>query len=193
MYAMPIKAIVFDCFGVIYASPLKVFLDQIAEQHIRNDVLDFFHAYDRCLIEKEDLLQGISKTTGKPVDQLHQELFSGFKINPVLVAYIKELRKSYLVGMLTNVGAGVFEVIEPELSVLFDSIVPSYKVRMAKPDKAIYELSAQTLNVKPSECVFIDDQKKHCDGAVQAGMSSLLFTDVNKLRSDLDVLLNTNK
>eukprot|EP00029_Vermamoeba_vermiformis_P013845 TRINITY_DN8777_c0_g1_i1.p1 TRINITY_DN8777_c0_g1~~TRINITY_DN8777_c0_g1_i1.p1 ORF type:complete len:272 (-),score=29.34 TRINITY_DN8777_c0_g1_i1:50-865(-) len=46
---------------------------------------------------------------------------------------------------------------EVNLSELFDVIVESYKVGIRKPDPKIYDLALEQLNLKPHECIFLDD------------------------------------
>ena len=46
---------------------------------------------------------------------------------------------------------------EVNLSELFDVIVESYKVGIRKPDPKIYDIAMEQLNLKPHECIFLDD------------------------------------
>jgi FMN phosphatase YigB (HAD superfamily) len=43
--------------------------------------------------------------------------------------------------------------------------------------------------VQPEECIFVDDQERHVEGAKDAGMTGLVFTDVPQIRTALDALL----
>ena len=58
---------------------------------------------------------------------------------------------------------------------LFDDIVVSADVGMAKPDARIYALSAQRLGLPPDECVFIDDLPRNVEAAREAGMQAVHF------------------
>ena len=58
---------------------------------------------------------------------------------------------------------------------LFDDIVCSAEVGMAKPEPAIYELAAERLGLEPRECVFVDDLDTNVDAARQVGMQAVLF------------------
>jgi epoxide hydrolase-like predicted phosphatase len=58
---------------------------------------------------------------------------------------------------------------------LFDDIVCSAEVGMAKPEPAIYTLAAERLGLEPSECVFVDDLDTNVEAARQVGMHAVLF------------------
>ena len=46
---------------------------------------------------------------------------------------------------------------------------------MAKPEAAIFVLSAERLGLEPGECVFVDDLDANVEAARQVGMQGLLF------------------
>ena len=59
---------------------------------------------------------------------------------------------------------------------LFDDIVCSAEVGMAKPEPAIYVLAAERLGLEPRECVFVDDLDTNVEAARQVGMQAVLFS-----------------
>ena len=61
----------------------------------------------------------------------------------------------------------------------------SCETRVRKPDPEAYRAAARALGRDPSECLFIDDRKTNCDAAESVGMSSIVFTDADRLRSEL--------
>lgn len=58
---------------------------------------------------------------------------------------------------------------------LFDGIVFSAPLKMAKPEPAIYQYLFQTYDLKPEECFFIDDLEKNIRAAKEAGMDGIIF------------------
>ncbi len=80
----------------------------------------------------------------------------------------------------------------PERAELFDAVVLSGEVGVAKPDLEIYQMIARNLGVEPSECVMIDDQPGYCEGAQMAGMQSILFANNEQSMSDLASLLESS-
>jgi putative hydrolase of the HAD superfamily len=70
----------------------------------------------------------------------------------------------------------------------FDHHIFSADVRSAKPEPAIYQHCIDALGVHPSEALFIDDRDENLDQARTAGLRTLRFESVAKLRTDLQKL-----
>jgi putative hydrolase of the HAD superfamily len=58
---------------------------------------------------------------------------------------------------------------------LFDDIVCSAEVGMAKPEAEIFQLAASRLAVTPEECVFVDDWDQNVEAAKKIGMTGVLY------------------
>ena len=68
---------------------------------------------------------------------------------------------------------------------LFDEIIVSGAVGLAKPDPAIFTLAADRLGCDPDECVMIDDVARNCDSAESIGMRSILYVNVRQCVGEL--------
>lgn len=53
-------------------------------------------------------------------------------------------------------------------------VLISDEVRLAKPDRRIYELALERLDRPAERCVFIDDKQKNVDAARELGMQAVL-------------------
>jgi HAD superfamily hydrolase (TIGR01509 family) len=73
---------------------------------------------------------------------------------------------------------------------LFDAVVISGEVGLAKPERQIYLLAAEKLGLKPEECVFVDDLPVNVRGAVAAGMVGVHHTSVRATVDELAALLD---
>lgn len=111
--------------------------------------------------------------------------------NRPLLNYIKnELRPKYKIGILSNAAIDYAkEKFDQHDYALFDDILPSFAYGMPKPETGIYKLAAKRLDVKPGECVFIDDTSGHCQGAEAAGMKAILYKDLISFKNNLKELL----
>ena len=58
---------------------------------------------------------------------------------------------------------------------LFDDVISSAVVGMAKPDHRIYRLAAERLKLPVEECLFIDDAERNVEAAREVGMSAVHF------------------
>ena len=56
---------------------------------------------------------------------------------------------------------------------------------LRKPDEAIYRLALQVTQQAPGNCIFIDDREVNLECPRELAMSTILFRDVERLRSEL--------
>jgi putative hydrolase of the HAD superfamily len=99
------------------------------------------------------------------------------------------LSQRYKLAMLTNNGPltkTTFDRLAPETAKLFgDKAFFSCDFGTKKPDGKIFEQVASRLGSTCRECIFIDDQQRHCDGAGKTGMTGIRFTNVADLTGQL--------
>ena len=93
--------------------------------------------------------------------------------------------------MLSNIGGDMMDgFFSPqERQHLFDVVILSGDVKMAKPDKAIFELACERLGVELSEAVMIDDMQRTCDIVRTFGMQSICYRDFRQFRAELTSLI----
>lgn len=111
--------------------------------------------------------------------------------NKVLLTYIRaKLKPKYKIGIISNaLGDWVSEILTKEDIELFDDIVISYKVGVAKPTPAIYEKSLKNLGVQAAQAVFIDDIEHFCAAAKSVGMQAIWYKDFEQMKTELETLL----
>ena len=66
-----------------------------------------------------------------------------------------------------------------------DSVTISCEVRLAKPERAIYERCLEGIALRPEEVLFIDDREANVQAAREAGLWALRFESAEQLRADL--------
>ncbi|SHG46061.1 HAD-IA family hydrolase [Streptoalloteichus hindustanus] len=71
---------------------------------------------------------------------------------------------------------------------LFDEVVLSGAVGVAKPDPEIYRLTARRLGLPTEACVFVDDLADNVRGAVSAGMVGVRHVRVQSTVEELEIL-----
>jgi putative hydrolase of the HAD superfamily len=97
-------------------------------------------------------------------------------IVPEMRELIGVLRGRVKVGLLSNAGRGARSRLEAAgLGDLFDDLLCSGEVGLAKPDPAVYFLAANRLGVRPNACLFVDDMPHNVDGARQVGMRAFHY------------------
>jgi epoxide hydrolase-like predicted phosphatase len=185
-----IKAIIFDCFGVLYPDTYwamaSEYLGGELDSH-RNNLHDLVRQVDLGLITRDQLWANFGDIVGKSKDEVYERLEDFAGLDSRLLKFIDEHKSTQKIGMISNVGQGFIErmFVEKPVTDYFDSVVLSSDVGLVKPDVKIYELSASQLGVKPNECVFIDDLQKNVDGAINAGMQAIKYENYEKFRLDI--------
>lgn len=129
----------------------------------------------------------LSLSTEQEISDFRREYFSGDRVDGDLVSLIRGLRVRYRIGLLSNAPdrLGIWLDEEWGIKNLFDSIVYSAKVGIAKPDPRIFHLSLEQLGVAASEALFIDDYPRNIDAALALGMRAIRFTNTEALREEL--------
>jgi epoxide hydrolase-like predicted phosphatase len=187
-----IKAVIFDCFGVLTTEAYDLFRDKYLgdnepKRQTANKAMDDLNM---GLIVYDDFLEELSKVSGLMTSEVEATL-SKNQPNAPLFDYIRErLKPEYKIGMLSNAGSDwTSKIFKPEDVGLFDSIILSFQIGVIKPDARAYEFATQRLDVKPQECVFIDDREKYCEGARAVGMQAVLYDDLPKMKVALEKAL----
>jgi putative hydrolase of the HAD superfamily len=173
-----IKAILFDCFGVLYRDNLSMLYDTVAPD-LYDEMQDIIHATDHGFLTREEYYSKIAELSGKTPEAIREIESRQHERDPEMIAFTQTFKPAYKIGMVSN----------PEREQLFDVFVVSGEVGITKPQPEIYELTAARLGVEPEECVMIDDLPNNVAGAQLAGMKGLVFSSRRQLEKDLKVLL----
>ena len=109
---------------------------------------------------------------------------------PVLQACEKLRGHGIKVGVLSNSwGTEPFDPYGPwRLERNFDSVVISHRVGLRKPDPRIFELAAQGLDLRPEECVYVDDIALYLEPAREMGMRVVHHTDAALTIRELEII-----
>ena len=93
------------------------------------------------------------------------------RIDLDMVKLIKQLPKNLRLGILTN-NHDRFEEYLQRVGVaeLFDAVINTHRIGVAKPDKLAYQKAVSHLSVEPENCLFIDDVEGNVDGGEAAGL-----------------------
>ena len=192
-----IRALIFDCFGVLYVDPSHDFYEKQVPNYteLRPQLMDLNKQSDYGLITQDEWKQAVAEVTGLATEDVKQNIQGVHLRNQALLDYSQELRASYKVGMLSNIGTGAMDGFfsKDERDRLFEAVVLSAEVGLVKPHPEIFKLMADRLGVGPGECVMIDDIEDNCAGADAAGMLTVHYRTSQQARADLEVLLEANR
>lgn len=189
-----IRAVIFDCFGVLYVDASHAFYEQKVTEYAQlKPRLDELNAQsDYGLITQEEWYEQVAEITNLSVEDVRSGIQSEHQRNERLLAYAQSLREQgRLIGMLSNIGTGAMDRFfsRQERGTLFDAVVLSGEEMVTKPSPVIFERMAERLGLSTSECLMIDDVAENCAGADAAGMVTVQFVDTEQTIRAVDAYL----
>lgn len=211
---MVFKAILWDFGGVLTTSPFDSFNDFEREKKIPLDFIRGVNAVNHqdnawaqlesSLIDAEtfdELFFAESHALGHAIRGAEVlSLIGRQTVRPRMVDVLRICKESFMNVCLTNnarTGKGlamsgsedyareVSDVIE-----LFDEVIESSKEGIRKPDRAIYSLACDRMQVDPREVVYLDDLGVNLKPARDMGMSTIKVISESQAISDLSAVLD---
>jgi HAD superfamily hydrolase (TIGR01549 family) len=189
-----IKTIIFDCFGVVLSDGFEMAYAKFGGDSVKDHEFIVRIIQDTSSGKIASSSPIFAKHLGISENDWLRANFEGYVVNEPLLDYAEELKKSYHLAMLSNVGSGGLSRFFEQgiLEKYFDPIVESAAIGYAKPEAQAYEYVADKLGVRLDECVMIDDRPEYIDGAVAIGMKGILYESVPQLKMQLPRFLENN-
>lgn len=199
---MAIRAVIFDFGGVLVRTEDRSSRQQLAErlgmsyQELSEVIFDSETARRSTLgeISADEAWESIRNKLGltpKELASMREEFWGGDALDVELIDFLRELKDDYQVALLSNAGSDLRQALEEEwqISDVFDLIVISAEVGMAKPDPQIYQHVLEQLGIAPNEAIFVDDFIENVNAASAAGMYAIHFKSSQQARNALAELL----
>ena len=177
-----IKNVIFDLGGVLinldFDSCLNAFrtagFTNIEEQVSRFELGEISPEEFRDAIRKE----ADESLTDRKIDDMWNLML--LNIPREKLDLLLELRERYMVYLLSNTnqihwdyaGEEMFNYRGFRADDFFEDTFLSFKMHLAKPDKAIYEKVMKEANILPEETFFIDDSETNCRAAAALGIQT---------------------
>lgn len=144
-------------------------------------------------VTEESHWVNVTRALGLSLDdfsRIRTDFFAGDKIDWDIVAFLREARKTYKVGLISNAWDGLRAWIhEQKFDDAFDHLTISAEVRMAKPVPGIYQHALGALGAKAEESIFVDDFIENIEAANRLGMKAIHFKDASQALADVKKLL----
>lgn len=201
---MPIQVLILDMGGVLLQMSDETPRQQIADRLGRS--LDAIYA---AIFDSESARRAmrgefsyevhwawVCAELGLSSDEcadLHTEFWRVDLIDHELVAYLRALRGRYKIGLLSNAWDDLRrKLVRWGVADLFDDVVNSAEVGLAKPDPLIYTLALDRLGVLAPEAVFVDDRLENVEAARQVGMYAIQYNHRAQVMAELADILDHN-
>jgi HAD superfamily hydrolase (TIGR01509 family) len=182
-----IKAIIFDCFGVLIMGGRQSMVQDFPDK--KQELNDLSVRSDYGFIQRDEYAQEMITLTGVTPEEFERKYWSKNVHNEPMFDWVRALKKEgkYKIGLLSNIGIKWLDEFLPEEErrTLFDDAILSHEVGMVKPDRKVFELAAQRLGVETNECIMIDDLIENTDAAVSVGMHAVVYASVGEAKEEV--------
>jgi putative hydrolase of the HAD superfamily len=196
-----IKNILFDLGGVIVGINKQNAINRFKEIGLEN-IEDYLNEYrqngifldlEEGKLTREEFHAEFVKLVGH--DVAPEDVDSGWLAFLTFIPeykydMLKELRKKYKVYLLSNTNPAIMNWAESEhfsptrepISAFFDKCYCSFRLKVAKPDKEIFEAIVRDSGIKPEETLFLDDGPANIEAAKALGFKTYLANQEEDLR-----------
>jgi putative hydrolase of the HAD superfamily len=159
--------------------------------------LNPIHALERGQIAVPDFERKLAAIlvrrdgTPVPAEGLIERMFAHFEHQPAMSSLVRRARSHGIrTALLSNSWGNTYP--RDTWDGMFDDVVISGEVGLRKPEPEIFLLAARRLELKPDECVFVDDLELNVDGSRAVGMTGILHTAYDETRHALETLFGVD-
>lgn len=193
---MRLEAVIFDLDNTLVNRnhAFSMYTEQFIDEFIlcndavhKNEIMAFIQLADcngyrnRYELFEEIANNFVMKNPEVSVEILLEHWFSEFFRCTVLMEGALDVlqclkNKDIKIGIITNgsVHSQNFKINQVNIGDYFDSIIISDEVNILKPDKRIFELALQSLNVSPQTSWYVGDHPNNdVQGALDAGLNAI--------------------
>ncbi|MBR5362449.1 MAG: HAD family phosphatase [Oscillospiraceae bacterium] len=187
-----IKNVIFDIGRVMIEFDWEQYLAGLFDAETAKTVSDAmwgtpaWNELDRNVIpmhEVIDLFIANAPDYAAQIQEAMQKIGGCPRMMPYAIPWVEELKaRGYLVFYLSN----YFEYLMQErpdvleFTKHMDGGVFSWQERITKPEPEIYQRLMQRYDLRPEECVFIDDSPQNIEAANALGIHAFLFESYEK-------------
>ena len=204
---MDIKNVIFDVGGVILYFSEEEFLNNFTNDNEEKKlIIDYIYnspewmingLIDLGVVSQEEFVKIIQDRTNHTHDELVRDVilnyYKVFHVQEKVKDLIKSLKENgYNVYILSNINEYVH--VRTGLDEVFkytDGQILSYKYCQIKPFTGIYQTLLNRFNLKPEECLFIDDREVNLKTANKLGIKGEAVK-TNNIESIKDLLNKYN-
>jgi putative hydrolase of the HAD superfamily len=145
-------------------------------------------------ISEEEHWRSIAERLELPpaeIEAFRAAFWGGDRADQALLDYLNGLRPAICTALLSNAWSNArADLVEFHgLNRVFDLIIYSAEIGLAKPDPRIYQYALKQLDVRPEESVFVDDMPANVEAARAVGMHAIQFQNSQQTREALENLI----
>ncbi|XOB42363.1 MAG: HAD-IA family hydrolase [Candidatus Nealsonbacteria bacterium] len=177
-----IQAIIFDMVGVLLFKKIN-YTPKIKKQINAEKIEKLYNHLDdkKLLLDLKEKAGLTTKEINEALPYIPQK-YEKFK---ELWDLLLILKKNYKLAVINNGNNLAEKYWKKKFDFsIFDAFVVSAKEKVKKPNPKIYLITCKKLNVKPRNCLFMDDSKENIITAKRLKMKTILW-DKSKKKENL--------
>ena len=201
---MSIKAVIFDLGGVIlrteYQAPRQHLAESFGMDYDDIDKIVFGGGPNGSAakasvgeITEEEHWLNVMKMLKQPAseyERIRAEFFAGDVIDHTILDFLRSIKPKYKVALISNAWSGLRDyIVREKFDDVFDPMIISAEVGVAKPEAKIYHLALEQLQVQADEVVFVDDFIENIEACEELGMEGIHFKNSESAIQHLKALL----
>jgi HAD superfamily hydrolase (TIGR01509 family) len=188
-----IRAIIFDCFGVLYANPVLVLASRCKTKDQSLEIQELGRALQSGLISLDAFIAKAARYTNSSDKDITELMQKSLVRYDEVFDYAWQLKeRGYRLAVLSSIGSDSVSRLftKMERTELFDAIVASGGTSASKPSPSAFEVTIDRLNVSPEESIMIDDWSVNIEAAKSVGLKGVEFISLTDCRRQVEELLN---
>lgn len=146
---------------------------------------------DKNILSEEEVITILGKRQPDLKEEIREVVeawFNGLAPMEASIQLLKTLReKNYKIYFLSNFYEKAFNYILNNYAFLegAEGYLISYQVRLIKPEKEIYEVLLAKFNLKPEECLFLDDMDENLEAGRKLGIKGINIKNLTEIKEFL--------
>jgi HAD superfamily hydrolase (TIGR01509 family) len=165
-----------------------------APEQIRERMLKLWDPINRGAVAGDDLRRAVCRVAGSDEPMAAEPFFDlwncHFRVNQAVLPMVDALCNHVKVLLLSNTNEMHWRFVRPlvpQFARFYDFVI-SCDLRMAKPDREIFDLALARVGVAAENVAYFDDIKIFVDAACALGIQGRLFTTADTFRTHLTEL-----
>jgi len=207
MVVIELKVIIFDAGGVVVERAFPAVSAKFKEKYGINPEITYstlgrhwpLFQLGKILEDEYWMLVAADLNLEPNIAHFKKVIRQVFKVNQEVFGLAEQLAKKHVLVLLTNISREWLQHLRENYPVdqVFHHVVASCDLGIAKPrlnaDQNPFEIYLKCLEIvktTPANCILIDDHEENLVPAKQLGMQTILFKNINQLKTDLSSLLS---
>ena len=176
--------LLFDFFGVISSEVAPFWFERYFE---KEEAMRLKNTYcppaDTGEITQRVFFQTLANLIHDTPEQVEADWHALVHIDQAVVEYIRNARNRFRIALCSNAPSPFLRRIlkDNNLESLFDLIIISSEIGLAKPDTAFFTRTLELLDAEADNATLIDDNPSNIDAAHELGIRTLLFSGISTL------------